>query len=129
MSCTSLKAHNLSNIFAALILGTFFLGSCSEKQEDQRKRPNILLLMSDNHSWNHLGCYGDPVVKTPNIDSLSMQGIRFINAFCAAPSCTPARASMLTGMDIWKLEEGLIFGEPYLLNFKYIQTCLKNLAI
>ncbi|EPR71801.1 heparan N-sulfatase [Cyclobacterium qasimii M12-11B] len=53
-----------------------------------------------------MGCYGDPVVKTPTIDSLAMQGIRFTNAYCAAPSCTPARASMLTGMDIWKLEEG-----------------------
>lgn len=62
--------------------------------------------MSDNHSWNHLGCYGDPTVKTPTIDRLAYQGIRFTNAYCAAPSCTPARASMLTGMDIWKLEEG-----------------------
>lgn len=106
MSCTSLKTHNLSNIFAALILGTFFLGSCSEKQEDQVKRPNFLLLMSDNHSWNHLGCYGDPVVKTPNIDGLAQNGIRFTNAYCATPSCTPARASLLTGMDIWKLGEG-----------------------
>ncbi|MBR9774860.1 MAG: sulfatase [Cytophagales bacterium] len=106
MSYKILKTHTLSNIFAALILGTFFLGSCSEKPEDIRKRPNILLLMSDNHSWNHLSCYGDPVVKTPYIDSLAKRGLRFTNAYCAAPSCTPARASMLTGMDIWKLGEG-----------------------
>ena len=72
----------------------------------KRKRPNILLLMSDNHSWNHLGCYGDSVVKTPNIDAIARQGVRFTQAFCAAPSCSPARAGMLTGQDIWRLEEG-----------------------
>ncbi|MEF8845755.1 MAG: sulfatase-like hydrolase/transferase [Bacteroidales bacterium] len=72
----------------------------------RKKRPNILLLMSDNHSWNHLGCYGDPVVKTPNIDAVASRGVRFTQAFCAAPSCSPARAGMLTGQDIWRLEEG-----------------------
>lgn len=82
------------------------VGGCSSAKEKEVNRPNILLLMSDNHSWNHLGCYGDPVVKTPNIDSLAQQGVRFTNAFCAAPSCTPARAAMLTGQDIWRLEEG-----------------------
>lgn len=89
-----------------LVLKALWVGGCSSAQEGEQVRPNIVLLMSDNHSWNHLGCYGDPVVKTPNIDSLAKQGIRFTNAFCSAPSCTPARASMLTGQDIWRLEEG-----------------------
>jgi len=70
------------------------------------KPPNFLILMSDNHSWNHLGCYGDPVVRTPTIDRVAAEGIRFTNAYCSSPSCTPARASMLTGQDIWRLEEG-----------------------
>lgn len=69
-------------------------------------RPNILVLMSDNHSWNHLGCYGDPVVRTPNIDRVAERGVRFTHAFCAAPSCAPARAAMLSGQEIWRLEEG-----------------------
>ena len=69
-------------------------------------RPNILILMSDNHSWNHVGCYGDATVRTPNIDRVAAEGVRFTHAFCPAPSCTPARAAMLTGQDIWRLEEG-----------------------
>jgi N-sulfoglucosamine sulfohydrolase len=69
-------------------------------------KPNILLLMSDNQSWNHLGCYGDPVVRTPHIDHLAETGVRFTHAFCAAPSCAPARGGMLTGQDIWRLGEG-----------------------
>ncbi|MDR1667894.1 MAG: sulfatase [Bacteroidales bacterium] len=77
------------------------LAGCSP----HRQRPNILLLMSDNQLWSHLGCYGDKVVKTPHIDLLAQQGVRFTHAFCAAPSSSPARAAMLTGQDIWRLEE------------------------
>ena len=69
------------------------------------QKPNILLLMSDNQSAEHLGCYGDPSIKTPHIDRLAEKGLIFKNAFCSAPSCSPARASMLTGQDIWNLGE------------------------
>jgi arylsulfatase A-like enzyme len=100
------KYGPLKFAFVLLVLGGVLCGGCNSAKENQQERPNIVILMSDNHSWNHLGCYGDPVVKTPNIDSLAKQGIRFTNAFCSAPSCTPARASMLTGQDIWRLEEG-----------------------
>ena len=85
------------------LLPAFFV-SC--RQPQKRTRPNILLIMSDNQCWKHLGCYGDPVVKTPNIDRIAEQGIKFTHAFCAAPSCSPARAGMLTGQDIWRLDEG-----------------------
>lgn len=94
----------------SIILSTSFiisLMSCSSTEnKEEKQQPNFLILMSDNHSWNHLGCYGDPVIKTPNIDKVAKQGIHFTNAFCSSPSCTPARASMLTGQDIWRLEEG-----------------------
>jgi N-sulfoglucosamine sulfohydrolase len=102
-----MKKYDTIKIYIiSLITGTLLLSGCSSEKSKSLVRPNFLLLMSDNHSWNHLGCYGDPVVKTPNIDNLAKQGIRFTNAFCSAPSCTPARASMLTGQDIWRLEEG-----------------------
>lgn len=74
--------------------------------QEELDPPNILILMSDNHSWNHLGCYGDATVRTPNIDELAEEGVRFTQAYCPSPSCTPARAAMLTGQDIWRLEEG-----------------------
>jgi arylsulfatase A-like enzyme len=78
----------------------------SALREQAQDRPNILLLMSDNHSWNHVGCYGNDVVRTPNIDRVAEEGVRFRRAFCAAPSCAPARAGLLTGQDPWRLEEG-----------------------
>ncbi len=97
---------NIKTLLTLAIAYLLFLSSCSKMEKKEEKKPNIMILMSDNHSWNHLGCYGDKVVKTPNIDKIATKGIRFTNAFCSAPSCTPARASMLTGQDIWRLEEG-----------------------
>lgn len=95
----------MKNQTLSLVLLPFVIMAtgCNKKKTPP---PNILILMSDNQSWNHLGCYGDRVVRTPNIDKVAAQGLRFTHAFCAAPSCAPARAGMLTGQDIWRLEEG-----------------------
>ena len=85
-------------------MALFSLNGCAPVED--AARPNILILMSDNHSWNHVGCYGDATVRTPNIDKVAGEGVRFTHAFCPAPSCTPARSAMLTGQDIWRLEQG-----------------------
>jgi arylsulfatase A-like enzyme len=58
--------------------------------------PNILLLISDDHSSFSLGCYGSSV-RTPNLDKLAAGGVRFTNAFVASPQCSPSRSAVLTG--------------------------------
>ena len=60
-------------------------------------RPNILFLFSDQHRADALGCAGHPVVKTPNLDRLAGEGVRFENAYCATPLCVPSRVSLATG--------------------------------
>jgi arylsulfatase A-like enzyme len=110
----------------AALAGTALLGGCKMEKKKAEKKPNFLILMSDNHSWNHLGCYGDPVVKTPNIDKIAEDGVRFTNAFCSAPSCTPARASMLTGQDIWRLEEGANLWGTLPAKFEVYPDVLEN---
>lgn len=59
--------------------------------------PNILLIVSDDQGYADLGCYGATDVKTPHLDRLAAQGVRFTNFYVAWPACTPSRASLLTG--------------------------------
>ncbi len=61
------------------------------------RQPNILFIQSDQHNPKVMGCAGDPVVETPNLDALASRGIVFENAYCASPICVPSRSSMLTG--------------------------------
>lgn len=58
---------------------------------------NVLLLVADDLGFQ-VGCYGDPVAKTPNIDALAKSGTRFTHAFASVASCSPSRATLLTGM-------------------------------
>lgn len=58
---------------------------------------NLLIIMSDQHNRNMLGCYGHPVVKTPHLDQLAQNGVRFTHAYSNCPICVPSRASMATG--------------------------------
>jgi choline-sulfatase len=61
------------------------------------KPKNLLIFMSDEHNPAMLGCYGHPLVKTPNLDDLAASGIRFSRAYCNSPVCIPARATFATG--------------------------------
>lgn len=61
-------------------------------------RPNILFIMIDDMGWMDLACQGNKLVETPNIDRLAKQGVRFTDAYAAAPVCSPTRAAILTGL-------------------------------
>ncbi|RPI19456.1 MAG: heparan N-sulfatase [Acidobacteria bacterium] len=60
--------------------------------------PNIVLIIADDLGWNDCSPYGHPTVKTPNLNRLAAQGMRFQNAFVTTSSCSPSRASMITGL-------------------------------
>lgn len=70
-----------------------------------RKRPNILLAISDDQSWEHAGAYGCKAVKTPAFDRVATEGALFKRFFASAPQCSPNRASLLTGRHIWQNRE------------------------
>jgi len=61
------------------------------------RKPNILFLQTDQQRMDALGCYGNPIVQTPNMDRLAEQGVRFANAFTCCAVCTPARGALLSG--------------------------------
>ena len=60
-------------------------------------RPNVILILMDDLGWGDLGCYGSTYHKTPSIDRLAADGMRFTQAYAACPVCSPTRASILTG--------------------------------
>src|SRR5262245_8547082 len=60
-------------------------------------RPNILYIMADDHASHAIGAYGSRINKTPNIDRIAREGIRFDNCFCTNSICTPSRGVILTG--------------------------------
>jgi N-sulfoglucosamine sulfohydrolase len=72
---------------------------------DARKRPNILLAISDDQSWEHSSAYGCKAVKTPAFDRVAAEGVLFTHFFASAPQCSPNRASLLTGRHIWQNRE------------------------
>lgn len=85
--------------------------ACTEQTDNPQgtiagsaQRPNILFLIADDWSYPHAGVYGDQVVRTPTFDRLAREGAVFHNAYCAAPSCAPSRAAVLTGRYPHQLE-------------------------
>jgi choline-sulfatase len=62
-----------------------------------KKETNVVYIISDQHNKHMLGCYGNDMVKTPNLDRLAEEGMRFENAYCNSPVCVPSRSSMVTG--------------------------------
>ena len=74
-----------------LLLG--FKVSCQEKSNDKL---NFIIILTDDQGYNDLGCYGSPLIRTPVIDKMASEGIRFTN-FYAQPFCGPARAALMTG--------------------------------
>jgi arylsulfatase A-like enzyme len=68
----------------------------------QPKRPNILFIQTDDQRFDDLGCMGNSVIRTPNLDRLAEQGVRFENAFVTTAICCSSRASVLTGQHMWR---------------------------
>ena len=83
---------------AAVLLGLLLLaGAVAQAAVARELPPNVVLILVDDLGWTDLGVYGSAFHETPNIDRLAAEGLRFGNAYAAAPVCSPTRASLLTG--------------------------------
>ncbi|HCR28394.1 MAG TPA: sulfatase, partial [Opitutae bacterium] len=93
--------HPKSATIVALLGLLLTLASCSsgpgEGQSSEGQRPNIIFVMTDDHTHGQMSIAGNPLINTPNLDRLGNEGVWFKNAFCTNSICAPARATILTG--------------------------------
>lgn len=83
-------------LFAITISVVFALSSCNHKKSEE-PLPNFIFYITDDISFNDIGCYGNEFIKTPNIDRMAFEGLAFDNAYLTASSCSPTRCSIITG--------------------------------
>ena len=108
------KRSKLLLLIAGIVLaGGLLIGACKSdpaRGGDASEQPNILFLLTDNQGWNMLGCAGNPIIQTPNLDKLAEGGVRFTNAFVTTPVCGASRAIILTGL--YRRRNEFSFGTP-----------------
>lgn len=81
----------------SIIGGTLLLSALSANAQKKNAKPNILFILCDDMGYGDLGCYGQPFIRTPHIDAMAGEGIRFTQAYAGSPVSAPSRASFMTG--------------------------------
>ena len=93
-----MKPSRFPFLKSALFAGSYLLvASAGLHSAPVKEKPNIIFILADDLGWADLGCYGSTFYETPNLDRLAKEGMRFTDAYAAAPVCSPTRASILTG--------------------------------
>ena len=96
-----------AHLVSILIIAFVVIG-CNSKPESniaqnnpllktKNNAPNIILFVADDHGTDAIGAYGNPIIKTPNLDKLAKEGVRFTNAYCTSASCAASRSVILSG--------------------------------
>lgn len=95
----------LQNLFVGLTAGTALLCSCQQKGKNEIRRPNILIAISDDHSFAHTSFAGSKFVSTPGFDRIAGNGVYFTNCYAGSPGSAPSRSSLVTGRYHWQNEQ------------------------
>jgi N-sulfoglucosamine sulfohydrolase len=92
-----MNRHQIPAFVLLMTLLGVFAGPGANGQALKGKKPNIIFIIADDVSQEDIGCYGNAAVRTPNIDKIAKQGIRFENAYLTTSSCSPSRNSIISG--------------------------------
>lgn len=93
------QIYTLQAILLVAVIFSGLFSACSDPTlpADSTAGPNIILFVADDHGMDALGCYGNSVIETPNLDRLASEGVLFNRAYCTSASCTASRSVILTG--------------------------------
>lgn len=92
------KSFSIYAGLSAILFAAFSLFSCQNNVQQTNDLPNILMITSEDNSAYFLGCYGNEMATTPNLDKLAAEGFRYTLAFANSPVCAPARNTIVTGV-------------------------------
>ncbi len=99
------KVGILFSIFFIPVLTVFL---CAPPEKSVPSKPNIIILYADDLGYGDLSCYGATSIRTPNIDRIAQEGIKFTNAYATSATCTPSRYALLTGEYPWRNQKARI---------------------
>ncbi|MBC6366834.1 sulfatase [Algoriphagus sp. AK58] len=85
-----------------ILLGFSSLEVSAQQDLGNAPRPNIIIFLTDDLGYGDLACYGNPIIKTPNLDQFAREGVRMTDMHSAATVCSPSRASLLTGRNAYR---------------------------
>ncbi|MGH9843613.1 MAG: sulfatase-like hydrolase/transferase, partial [Blastocatellia bacterium] len=86
-----------SHFVAVLLILTAAVSPSITDAQKNRAKPNIIFILADDLGWGDLGSYGQKKIRTPNLDRMAAEGIRFTSFYAGSPVCAPSRCSLMTG--------------------------------
>ena len=108
-----MNRRNFLRLAAAAGCGVFSRGIAkTARAVTKSDKPNILLVLIDDMGWKDIGCAGSTYYETPHIDKLASEGMRFVNAYSAAPVCTPSRGAIFSGKCPARTQLTAVFSGP-----------------
>lgn len=84
-------------VFGVLTLSVYFLNIVTSPAQKKNRKPNVIQILTDDQGWGDLASYGHIFLKTPHIDQLAREGMKFTHCYSAASTCSPSRSAILTG--------------------------------
>ena len=98
-----MKFHQ--SLLLATCLGVLFVPVSQAFSAGVNSKPNIIIILADDLGYGDLGCYGATKIKTPNMDRLAAEGVRFTQGYAPSSTCTPSRFSLMTGEYAWRQKD------------------------
>ncbi len=111
----------LFHLCTAFLSGTQLAAGLASPQQ-----PDILFVISDDQSWPYASAYGTKWVHTPGFDEVAKRGVLFTNAYVTSPGSSPSRASILTGLYPWQLEEAGTHASSFPLKYRTFTQVLED---